>query len=122
MKNKLTLVLSLLSGLACAGGNHFHAKQVAKCPASKCTVEQITSAVPAAVEHMIHEKQMEAFWKDAKVESVSPEPKTFTKGGKTMSAWVVALSSENKEASAKPRYIFITTDGLVFRTNLTGVL
>lgn len=112
---KFAFILScLLSSIAIAGGAHFHPKKVATC-SGKCNAEQIKAATPAGVQELIKWRKVHAKWNKGKIESV--EKKTFTKGEKTLNAWVVALGLANER-----KFIFFTEDGMVFRSNETGVL
>jgi len=121
MKKTQLLVLLSISSIAFAGGGHFHPKKVAKCDGSACTEEQIKSAVPAAVKELANWKQLDIKWESAKVESIAK--KEFSKNGKTLKAWVVALLDEkNQDANKNKAYLYFLEDGSIFRTNSTGEL
>lgn len=110
-KQLITIVLSLtFSGLAFAGGNHFHPKQIAKCPTKTCTEEQIKEATPKAITYLADWKRIDASWATAKIESISQ--KQFKKGPE----WVVTLKNSANEI----RYVFFGLDGFVTGSNSTG--
>ena len=63
---------------------------------------------------------MDAKWEKSIVENI--EKKTFKKSDKSLTAWVVTLSENISTENKSKTYVFFTEDGLVFRTNSTGVL
>ena len=111
MKNILLTGALLVSSVAFAGTNHYHPKKILDCSASPCTAAQIEAIVPKALGHLVKEKQCEKSWEAAKVTSVAQ--KAFKKGPE----WVVTLEDEKTK---QKRYVFITMDGFVNGTNLTG--
>lgn len=119
---KIILVLTLLtSTLGFASGGHFHPKKVAKCDGSTCTEEQIKASVPAAVKELANWKQIDAKWESAKIESVIL--KEFSKKGKSLKTWVVALIDDKIQDTTKNKvYLYFLEDGSIFRTNTTGEL
>ncbi|MBY0317064.1 MAG: hypothetical protein K2Q26_16210 [Bdellovibrionales bacterium] len=119
---KVILVLSIfISTSAFATGGHFHPKKVAKCEPKICSEEQIKAAVPAGVKELANWKKIDAKWETAKIESAVV--KEFTKGSKTIKAWVVALIDEKENDSSKNKvYLYFLEDGSIFRTNTTGEL
>lgn len=112
MKKQILFAAVMLSiaSFALAGGNHFHPKQIAKCPKSACTEEQIKSAVPAAITYLTDWKRIDSAWAKAKIDSVGQ--KEFKKGPE----WVVTLKNESNEL----RYVFFGLDGYVTGSNSTG--
>lgn len=114
MKKFAFIMSCSLSSLAIAGGSHFHPKKVATC-SGECSADQIRAATPAGVQELIKWRKVPEKWNKGKI--VSVEKKTFTKAAKTLNAWVVALELANER-----RFIFFTEDGIVFRSNETGVL
>ena len=113
------MLLTFTSSVYAGGGGHFHPKKVAKC-GSTCTADQIKAAVPEGVKELVKWGKMDAKWEKALVEGV--EKKTFKKAKKSLTAWVVTLSESSKAEKKDKTYVFFTEDGMVFRTNGTGVL
>lgn len=114
MKNILCIITLGISSITFAGGGHFHPKKVASC-SKVCKADDIKAATHLGVAELIKWKMMDQKWSDAKVDSV--EKKTFTKGTKSLTAWVATLSHAKDK-----RYVFFTEKGYVFRTNETGSL
>lgn len=111
MKTTILIASMMLSQVAMAGGNHFHPKKIATC-SGNCTKEQITAAVPAAVDELVNWEQLDEKWKTAKPESVVE--KKLTKGAKTMQAFIVPLVDSSTQ---KKKYVFFTQDGTLFRVS-----
>lgn len=121
MKKGILIVSFIFSSLALASGGHFHPKKVAKCDGNTCTEEQIKAAVPAGVKELANWKKLDAKWENAKIESVTKQE--FSKSGKTLKTWVVALLDEKETDSAKNKvYLYFLEDGSIFRTNTSGEL
>lgn len=121
MKKTILILTLLVSTIAFASGGHFHPKKVAKCEGSVCTEEQIKSSVPAAIKELANWKQLDAKWESARIDSIAK--KEFSKKGKTLKAWVVALVDDKIQDSAKNKvFLYFLEDGSIFRTNSTGEL
>jgi hypothetical protein len=118
MKQVLIILLCFTSSSAFAGRIRYQPKQVAECK-EKCTEEEIKAAAPAAMKVMVNWVRAEKRWEDAKIESA--ELKEYTKNSKDVKVWVIKMTDEKAaELSKKTRYLFISDDGKVLRTNLTG--
>ena len=109
MKTYILIASLVLSQGAMAGGNHFHPKKIATCNGN-CTKEQISAAIPAALDELINWEQLDAKWKTAKAEAVIE--KKLTKGSKAMQAFVVPIVESTTQ---KKKYVFFTQDGTLFR-------
>lgn len=109
MKSYILIASLALSQAAVAGGSHFHPKKIATCGES-CTKEQISAAVPAALDELIKWEQLDAKWKSAKAEAVVE--KKLTKGAKSMQAFIVPVVDSSTQ---KKKYVFFTQDGTLFR-------
>ncbi len=110
-KQILTATLLMIIGtIALAGGNHFHPKQIVKCPAKSCTEAQIKEAIPKAIAYLADWKKIDASWTTAKIEAVGQ--KQFKKGPE----WIVTL----KNSANETRYVFFGLDGYVTGSNTTG--
>lgn len=118
MKMVVISLICLTSSLAFAGRIRYKPKQVAECK-EQCTEDEIKASVPAAMKVMTNWARSEKRWEEAKVEKA--ELKEFTKNSKTEKVWVITLTDEKAaELSKKTRYLFLSDDGKVLRTNLTG--
>ena len=111
--------LFTISPYAYAGSSHFHPKKVAKC-AGKCNAEQIKAGAHKGVKELVRWGKMSSDWEKAIVENV--EKKTFKKNSRSLTTWVVTLIENTDLEGNNRRYVFFTEDGIVFRTNTTGVL
>ena len=121
MKKTILVLTFLASTVVFASGGHFHPKKVAKCDGSICTEEQIKASVPAAVKELANWNKIDIKWESAKIESIAL--KEFSKKGKTLKSWVVALIDETIKDSTKNKvYLYFLEDGSIFRTNTTGEL
>lgn len=121
MKTTILLLTFLTSTFVFASGGHFHPKKVAKCDGSTCSEEQIKASVPAAVKELANWKQLDAKWESAKIESITR--KEFSKKGKSLKTWVVALINDKIQDTSKNKvYLYFLEDGSIFRTNTTGEL
>lgn len=121
MKKIIFTAYILVSSIVLASGGHFHPKKVAQCNANQCTEEQIKTSVPAAIKELANWKQIDNKWETAKIESIAK--KEFTKKGKTIKVWVVALvDDKNKSADQNKAFLYYLEDGSIFRTNSTGEL
>lgn len=121
MKKQIILLSMILASTSFGSGGHFHPKKVAKCDGNACTEEQIKSAVPAGIKELSNWNKLDAKWESAKIESVSK--KEFSKSGKTLKVWVVALLNEKEADTSKNKaYLYFLEDGSIFRTNTTGEL
>ena len=63
------------------------------------------------------QEQIRVYWVGRDFETDGDQAFDLKMGSKTLNAWVVALSLDNEK-----RFIFFTEDGMVFRSNETGVL
>ncbi|MFP5458491.1 MAG: DUF6488 family protein [Bacteriovoracia bacterium] len=111
MKTTILIALLMLSQAAMAGGNHFHPKKIASC-SGNCTKEQISAAVPAALDELINWEQLDAKWKTAKSEAIIE--KKLTKGAKAMQAFIVPIVDSS---TSKKKYVFFTQDGTLFKVS-----
>lgn len=121
MKKQIILASMILASIAFGSGGHFHPKKVAKCDGSICTEEEIKSAVPAGINELSNWNKLDAKWQSAKIESISK--KEFSKSGKAIKVWIVALLNEKEADVSKNKvYLYFLEDGSIFRTNTTGEL
>ena len=112
MKTIIILMALTISTITFAHGNH--APKVAVCK-KECTQEQVEKAVPAALDFLIKEDDLDKSWKTAKVEKI--EKKQFKKSQE----WVATLVDENQTDKAKQKlYVFITLKGTLNGSNFTG--
>lgn len=121
MKKTVLALSFIFSSGALASGGHFHPKKVAKCEADICTEAQIKAAVPAGIKELGNWNKLDSKWQNAKIQSVTK--KEFSKSGKTLKTWVVALLDEKETDSTKNKaYLYFLEDGSIFRTNTSGEL
>ncbi len=109
----LTITIALLPLVGTAHADH--APKVAVCASKVCLQEEITAAIPKAVEVLVAKGKVEATWKAIKTEKI--EQKEFKKGPE----WVATLFDEKQPDQKKQRlYIFITMKGYLNGSNYTG--
>lgn len=111
---KILLTIALIFTSSLCLGHADHAPRVVTCASKECTKEQITTAVPTAIELLTKSAKIESSWSSAQVEKI--EKKDFKKGPE----WVVTLLDEKQPEGKKRRYIFITLKGRLNGSNLTG--